>query len=482
MKKVISIILVLMMVLGLCACGEGGSGSETAGGLQVGYAKGNITPSTLGIPMGGYGNAQHRLSTGYLDYTYASVIAITDETGETILLITNDMVRMPGNWTSATRKAVTQATGIPEDHIMVCATHTHSSVDVGNQGVTPTDSYFLNDYSPAVVKACQDALADRSPATIQTGKGTAERLNFVRHYLMSDGSYAGDNHGTFDGLEIVKHATEADNQFQLIRFARAAEDKKDVLMVNWQAHPCFTGGSDLTVLSADFIGTTRDYVEKNADVEFFYVTGAAGNLNASSRITDEALTKDYKEYGQLLGDKIIEVLGSSMKDVASGNIETTQVMFTGKIDRSEDHLLDIAKEVTTLFKSTGDRTAANNLARANGLYSVYHATSIVSRSTYTKDVNMELDVIGIGDISVITAPYEMFDTQGMFIKENTPYETTIVMTMANGMNNYIASELAFEYGCYEVDNHLMEKGTAEALADKYVEVLKTMHAEQTPAE
>lgn len=480
MKKVISIILVLMMVLGLCACGQSGSGNE-AGGLQVGYAKGNITPSMLGIPMGGYGNAQHRLSTGYLDYTYATVIAITDELGETVLLITNDLIRMPGNWTKATRQAITQATGIPEDRIMLCATHSHASVDVGS-AVLPTDPYFTTDYSKAVVQACQDALADRSPATIQTGSGTVENMNFVRHYLMSDGSYAGDNHGSFDGATIVKHATEADNEFQLIRFVRAAEDKKDVLMMNWQAHPGFTGGSDQTVISADFIGTIRDHVEKNTGLEFFYVTGPAGNLNATSRIDSETRTKDHKEYGQIMGDEVIKVLGEGMKDVNSGNIETTQVMFTGKIDRSEDHLLDIAKQVTTQFKTTGDRTAANNLAKANGLQSVYHATSIVSRSTYSDDVQMELNMIGIGDISVITAPYEMFDTQGMFIKENTPYDTTIIMTLANGMNNYIASEFAFEYGCYEVDNHLMEKGTAEALADKYVEVLKTMHADDTPAE
>lgn len=481
MKKVISIILVLMMVLGLCACGEGG-GNKASAGLQVGYSKGNITPTTLGIPMGGYGNAQHRLSTGYLDYTYATVIAVTDEAGETVLLITNDLIRMPGNWTKATRQAITQATGIPEDHIMLCATHTHASVDVGNAGASPTDAYFVNDYSKAVVKACQDALADRSPATIQTGSDTIDGMNFVRHYLMSDGSYAGDNHGSFEGAEIVKHATDADNEFQLVRFVRAAEDKKDVVIMNWQAHPGFTGGTDKTVLSADFIGTIRDHVEKNAGVEFFYVTGSAGNLNATSRIEGEAQTKDYKEYGQIMGDAVINALGNNMKEVSSGSVKTTQVMFTGKIDRSEDHLLDIAKEVTTLFKSTGDRTAANNLARSNGLQSVYHATSIVSRSTYSDDVKMELNVIGIGDISVITAPYEMFDTQGMFIKENTPYDTTIIMTLANGMNNYIASEFAFEYGCYEVDNHLMEKGTAETLADKYVEVLKTMHADATPAE
>lgn len=479
MKKVISIILVLMMVLGLCACGESG-GNKTAGGFQVGYGRGNITPSTLGLPMGGYGNAEFRLTTGFLDYTYATCVALTDEAGETVLIIGNDVIRMPETWTEATRKLITEATGIPGDRIMIAATHTHSSLDVGTS-IATTDPYYINDYSKAVLQAVQDALADRSPATIQTGRADTERLNFIRHYKMSDGSYAGDNHGTFEGLEIVQHATEADGEFQLIRFVRAAEDKKDVLIMNWQAHPCFTGGRNNTVLSADLIGTTRDYVEANADVNFLYLTGAAGNLNHSSRIEGEALTTDHKEFGQIMGDKVIECLNTGMKDVSSGKLMTTQVMYTAPIDHTEDHLVDVAKPVADFYASTGDSTAANSMARENGLNSVYHARSIVNRSKKGTEHTIELNMIGLGDISFVTAPYEMFDTQGKFIKDNTPYDTTIVMTLCNGSNSYIASEFAFEYGCYEVDNHLLEKGTAEALADKFVEVLKTMHAEANPA-
>jgi len=474
MKKIISIILVLMMVLGLCACGAGG-GNDTVATFQVGYAKGNITPSMLGLPMGGYGNAAFRLSTGYLDYTYTTVIALSDETGETVLLISNDVIRMPEKWVDASRQQITEATGIPGDHIMIAATHTHSSVDVGNNQLTVSDPYYINDYSKALVKAAQDALADLSPATIQTGKGNIDRMNFVRHYLMSDGSYAGDNHGTFDGLEIVDHATENDDQFQLIRFNRAAEDKKDVLLMNWQGHPCMTGGKDSTVLSADYIGTVRDYVEQNAGVDFIYFTGAAGNLNVSSRISGEALTTDVKEYGQIMGDKVIEVLGSDMKDVNSGKLMTKQTIYTANIDHTEDHLLEIAKPVQELYKSTGDRTAANNLARSNGLNSVYHANSIVSRASQKESASFEVDQVAVGDISFVTAPYEMFDTQGMYIKENTPFDTTIVMTLCNGSNSYFASEFAFEYGCYEVDNHRFVKGTAEAIAELHVNELKALH-------
>ena len=81
----------------------------------------------------------------------------------------------------------------------------------------------------------------------------------------------------------------------------------------------------------------------------------------------------------------------------------------------------------------------------------------------------------IGDIAFVTAPYEMFDVNGMYIKENSPYETTFVMTMANGANSYIAAEYAFEgRGTYEVHNRLLIKGTAEELASTFVDMLNSL--------
>ena len=84
---------------------------------------------------------------------------------------------------------------------------------------------------------------------------------------------------------------------------------------------------------------------------------------------------------------------------------------------------------------------------------------------------MELCAGCIGPLGFVTAPYEMFDTNGRFVKENSPCQMTFVMTCANGHHNYIASDLAFEYGSYEVHNRDLVRGTAEALVDTMVNML-----------
>ena len=75
---------------------------------------------------------------------------------------------------------------------------------------------------------------------------------------------------------------------------------------------------------------------------------------------------------------------------------------------------------------------------------------------------------------IAVAPYEMYDTNGMFIKENSPKKMTFVATCSNGGNGYFPSKLAFQHPGYEVDITKYAEGSAEQLADLYVGMLKDM--------
>ena len=127
MKKILSVVLVLGMILSLCACAPGGEAAkEPATAFRVGYARENITPEEP-TALGGYGNASKRLSTGYLDYLYVTCVAITDANDNTIMLVSQDIIR--SSQYKAVRAEVKKATGLPEESVMVASTHTHSSPD-----------------------------------------------------------------------------------------------------------------------------------------------------------------------------------------------------------------------------------------------------------------------------------------------------------------------------------------------------------------
>lgn len=132
--------------------------------------------------------------------------------------------------------------------------------------------------------------------------------------------------------------------------------------------------------------------------------------------------------------------------------------------------------IAEVWYATNNYSQAMAAAPDSEIYSPYHASSILNRSRVTEATRtMELNAIRVGPIGFITAPYEMFDVSGMAIKEGSPFDTTFVLTCANGHNDYIASEYAFEgRGTYEVHNRRYIKGTAEDLAQTYVDMLNSL--------
>ena len=86
----ISLLLSALIVVSLFAgCTDSGSDETTAPEnnhtLSVGFGRTNISP-TESVPLGGYGNTSTRMSQSIKDEIYATCIAISDETGNAILL------------------------------------------------------------------------------------------------------------------------------------------------------------------------------------------------------------------------------------------------------------------------------------------------------------------------------------------------------------------------------------------------------------
>lgn len=494
MKRFFSIILAVAMVLSLCACAKSAESGQDAPqetqqtpeaqttpetSLLVGFGRENITPS-YSVPLAGYGNTSQRMSDGFLSYIYATCIAVTDANDSTVLLITTDVIAVSNNHVESLKVAVKEATGVPEDRIFIQGTHTHSGPDIWS-GESAMGKY-IPEYMAGIAKAAANAMADRSPATMETGRGYTEGLNFVRHYTTSAGTLYGDNITLPNGATVTGHTSDPDNEIQLICFKREAADKKDILAVNWQAHvkldssgETAEGQANRPMLSADYVGVARDYVEANTDCLFAFYLGAAGNLNPNSKITTENVTTDCKVFGKALGEDILEGM-QTLAPTESGEVKAVQKTVLIPIDHSEDELATDAAKVYNYWRDTNDYAGAMKLAVGTPIQSPYHAMSIVSRANNTSaGRNIEMNAIQVGTIGFITAPYEMFDVNGMAIKDASPYETTFIMTCSNGHHDYIAAAYAFENGgSYEVHNRVFAKGTAEDLQDQYIAMLNEL--------
>ena len=471
MKKLISVILILALALTLVACGGESAKNEE---LQIGYGRQNIMPDmNVPTPMGGYGATDKRLSTEFMDYLMATCLAVS-EGGETTLIFTQDLIQCYADFFNGGRKAVSEATGVPENRIFFAATHTHSAPDTSKAlGTNDAIDAYYEIWLDGVVNAAKDAMADRKKVTsMGAAHVETEKLAYVRHYLLSDGSYAGDNFGNWQAGTIEGYAEETDEQMVLLQIDREGQEKPIVLM-NFQVHPCITGGATLTTISADIVGSVRTYLEKQMDMDFAYFTGAAGNQNLVTKIAADVNNLNYKSYGETLGNYALEAL-KNLEPVEGTDLKINQQVYTGDINHAYEDKYKEAKEVYDLYAETGDRDKANNKAYEYGFASVYQCNAIVRRKELPATMDMELNAIAIGDFALITAPYEMFSVQGIKIKTESPYKYTFILTNAGENRSYIPSQKMYDEGCYESHTANYAPGTAEKVADVFLQMLKDL--------
>ena len=463
-------VLCAMLLVSLCACGSSDSAPATEGGAAthgflVGYSKQDVTPSTP-APLYGYGNPSERMHTEVLDPLYLTCVTMTDAQDTTVMFVTIDICRLDDNSASSLRAKISSATGVPKENIMVSVTHTHSA---------PQAAAISNALLSAAAKAGKDAMDDRKEAKMYIGTGETDGINFIRHYVLDDGSVVGDNHGTWGGKVHVGHTTEVDEEMRVIQFKR--EGAKDVVIANWQSHPHMTGGASKTSLSADIIGMFRMYMENDTGCLFAYYQGGAGNINPTSRIQEENANseKNYKIHGQKLAETCKLALQNAT-EAELGLIQIQTATFEAGANREDLNLASDAVDVVSYYEAghTIDETAT--YAQTNyGIQSLYHAQAIGWRGGLPEVIGVEVNAISFGSVAWVTAPFEIFDTNAKYVRDNSPYEMTFYNAYCNGGNGYLASQAAWEYGCYEADTAAFARGTAELLSEQLLSMLNELH-------
>ncbi len=438
-------------------------------GFAAGFARVQINPKSS-VGMAGFGNTEFRRSTIIEDDLTVSCTAVSD--GENVaLLFSVDVIGLSEQNCNNIYKQVEKALGIKSEYVVINATHCHSAPDVASADDASIANY-LRVFYPAVLKAAKDAVADLDKCEMKIGRAETTELNYVRRCFKEDGSLVADCVINLSKSPVVRHETDADNEMQLLMFDR--ENGKDILLMNWQCHVTAASGREKTVISPDFVGALRDKVEKEANVHFAYHQGAAANIEPNSYIESEPDNRDYKNHGAKIAAVALGAL-ENMEAVPDGKVRAVKKTVTcaHDLDVSAYNLVE-AQQIVDL-KNADEFDKAKNLCIQYGYNSPYHAGAVVAKSKRTvTETNMEISAVAIGDVGFAVAPYEMFDTNGMQIKEKSPYTMTFVCAYSCGRYGYIPSSIAWDAGGYEVDTCKFVKGTGEMLAEEFTGLLNQL--------
>ncbi len=460
MKKTGIILLVAVMLLSLFGCGAPAEETAQVQGLQAGFGRERITPDGNVYLQGG--DWRSRMSTGKLDYQYVTCVALKNG-DTTVLLYTMDLKLANDNFVDLAKIAISGATGVPQENILMNATHTHSApaIRYNWDGVEDYRAFF----NQAAATAAENAIADLAPAEIYAGGVQTEGMVYVRHYVDAEGNVV-----LRTDPALAAHIREADPELQLVKLARA--DKKDILLMSFPAHATFNeSGTDL---SADFPGPAREHIEANADCLVAYFIGAAGNQTPGSKIPGKSFSNDYREYGKKVGQYALDALDSLAK-VEGDSVVLNKRSFTAPTNKKGIEKLVAAKEVKGLIDQYGPKSVqVQDALKEHGFATYLEATMLVSRANLEATMTMDLKVLSLGDLSFVLAPYEMFGHHGTDIKTQSPYDNTFIITCSEGAFSYIASTEAFDYNSYESYCCYFEQGTGEKLVTEYVDMLTQM--------
>ncbi len=476
MKKILCILLTLVIVLGLCACGAS-KGDPNA--LRAGYARLECTPDDALVHIAGGTAADDPATDGLLDTLAITCIAL--KKGEdSYLIYTCDIVDVT-EYYSTVENAVSDLTGVPKENIIINATHTHSAPTLKSSDINlPGSANYLSKF----VNTCKDvavaAVADLSPVgELSYGSIMTENMVRVRHYLMKDGTTYGNGHGsTASGYK--EHLYPADEECQVIRISRPAEDKKDIVMFNLGAHATIVSGTNTSALSADFPFPARQYVEEQGDFLCAYFIASAGDQVPSSKIVGEVTSKNHYEYGEQLGGYVVECLENNMTVSETSDISLYGENFVAK--RNKDGTDDAARlsqasEIIALRKQNGGSVndAVKALIKEYGFNSIFEANSLVSRAAAPSEGSFPTNTMLLGDIGIVFFPGELFGSQGRQLKDNSPV-FTFVITCSEDDQGYYPNAKAKEENFYEYQITKYEMGTGEAVADRYCEILTALKA------
>ena len=468
MKKLISILLCTCMLVGLAACasGEGAEATEPQKSFRVGYSKVNITPSQP-AQLWGYAGRE-RLHQNVLDYIYLTCVALADENDNTILMYSVDTGSADKQTAQALKTLVNKETGVPEEHIFFTATHTHSA---------PYFTKMGTQLSNAAVQSAQEAIADLKPAEMYYGAANTVGISFVRSYYAEDGTVVGVNFGDRTKT-LVGHTTEIDDEMRILQFKR--EGGKDVIMANWQCHPHRTGGPEIYDLSADIIGMMRTNMEQDLDCLFVYYQGGAGNIDPISYIQSEEVNigREYKEHGRLMAMTAKKAL-ENMTKINTGEIKVmtqTQTYNSNKLDLDK---IPVAQMVIDYYNEGHTHTEAKAYAESldPALQSYFNAVNIVGRARYPDTYDITISAVAIGDLGWGIFPGECFDATLRDVRNESPFEYNFTSAYTNDYIGYFPTEVAWDLDGYEVGATRVERGVAEDMGSRVLDMLNTLHGE-----
>ena len=444
--------------------------------FRAGAATANITP-WIGLSIAG--NMSDRPVARVHDELHARALVLDDGAIQ-LALVLIDSCMVPRELIDAAKQRVHEATGMPIEHMLMAATHTHSAACATPVFQSDPDPEYAAFLEVRVANAVQLALDRLAPARIAWGIGYLPDEVHNRRWYMKPGTVGENPFGKTDekvkmnpprnSENLIEPAGPTDPEICFLAVEHA-DGRPLALLANYALH--YVGGTHADEVSADYFGLFAKRIETLLDADrqappfvAMLSNGASGDINNIDFRVDAKLQDPYEQMTIVANKVAAEVYRAyqtlEFKDVLS--LASAQ----------EEIALGVRKPTPEELEEARAIVAAAEGPEMKGLREIYARESVLI-SEYPDTVPVTLQAFRIGDVGIAAIPCEVFVEIGLRFKAESPLKPTFTIELANGYNGYLPTAAQHALGGYETwraRSSYLETHAAEKIADTILGLLR----------
>ncbi len=436
--------------------------------LNAGSATSNITPPLGTAIPGGF---RPRYAQNVDDELFAKALVIENDSTR-IALVTCDLIAVTQRMIDLAKQRIADRCGIPPEHVMVNATHTHTAVAVADLLGVDEDTDYTNWVPLKIADAVELALLRLVPARVGFASVSEDRITFNRRWHMKDGTVR-MNPG-IEHPDLVKPTGPIDPELTMM-YVETEDNTPISAVANFSLH--YIGTDNGSALSADYFGhfdrLMRRYLgETCVSLLWNAASGQINNIDFSGQTkwTSGGHAQAVKMANVLAGHFITEMQFMEMHETLqlSGKLDTLN--FARKQITTED--LAVAEKILSVPVGSYDAYEAGPFSWVVGqpipknLVDIY-ALECQRLAKLPEQMTAPVQVLRLGEAAIVALPGEVFVETGLNIKSKSDAKPLFLVSLANGYIGYICTDEALmQQGGYETwaaMSSLPDVGTAPAM-------------------